>query len=180
MFPPHSFLLDKMEVLYHELLFLGSEESALPRPQHDGCDELPQFLGTQGPEGFILGQETDHLLDQLCIRLIFIRIEIDIKNLLKHGEGDQRIDFHIGDKLSELCMDLLQDESIGVFVYLRGYHHLSLSPRRLGQDHLLLLSHHRHYKGLPPSSRCLKVLVVSLHTFIYHQSSSSFCCNCIL
>jgi len=56
------------------------------------------------------------------------------------GEGDQRIDVIIGDKLSELCMDLPQDESIGVFVDLRGHHYLNLSPRRLGQDQLLFLS----------------------------------------
>ena len=37
-------------------------------------------------------------------------------------------------------MDLPQDESIGVFVDLRGHHYLNLSPRRLAQDQLLFLS----------------------------------------
>jgi len=128
-----------LKVLYDELLLLGTEESALPRPLHDDHDKLPQFLRMQRPEGLLLGQETDHPLDQASICLIFIGIEVHIEDLLKDGEGDQRIDVLIGDKLSELRMDLPQDESIGVLVDLRGHHHLDLSPRRFGQDHLLLL-----------------------------------------
>lgn len=70
----HSLFIEKLEILYYELLLLRTEVSTLRRTHNDDSYELLQFLGTQSTKGLLFCQNTNNFLYHLPIALIFIRI----------------------------------------------------------------------------------------------------------